>query len=570
MKRLNYIFYIAVVSIFLTACQDDLLDKYPLDAVTEPVFFKTPNDLEIYVNQYYNRGNFPIMDKGRGDAGTDVYISEGWINQRFEGTRTINSAPALSYGNIRSVNYFFENLNKVEAEFEEYQQYVGEAHFFRAMFYFNLLKSFGGVPWVEEVLTTSSPELYAPRAPRNVIADNIIADLDSAVTYLTADKTDGASRINRWIALLMQSRVALYEGTWEKYHNGTVFGVASPEVDKYLNKAVAAAEEVMNSGLYDIYSTGNPQQDYHDLFALRDYASNKEVMFWTKMDLDLGIHSHSKLYRMETPEGYGITKEMADSYLAADGRPIATSPLFNGYADVETESQNRDPRFEQTIFTPDAPWKIQTTGTVLPFQELYNDLFSNSTNSSGTGYIRRKDYNANMAYHHLNFEETPSIQYRYAEVLLNYIEAKAELGTITQGDIDITINKLRDRVGMPHLQMASIETDPNWEFPALSPIINEVRRERKVELALEDFRWNDIARWAAADELIVGKRPRGTTAAQFPNTPVLPVDENGFLDPYKNALPGGYGFKLDRDYLNPLPQGELILNENLEQNPGWQ
>lgn len=570
MKRLNYIFYIAVVSIFLTACQDDLLDKYPLDAVTEPVFFKTPNDLEIYVNQYYNRGNFPIMDKGRGDAGTDVYISEGWINQRFEGTRTINSAPALSYGNIRSVNYFFENLNKVEAEFEEYQQYVGEAHFFRAMFYFNLLKSFGGVPWVEEVLTTSSPELYAPRAPRNVIADNIIADLDSAATYLTADKTDGASRINRWIALLMQSRVALYEGTWEKYHNGTVFGVASPEVDKYLNKAVAAAEEVMNSGLYDIYSTGNPQQDYHDLFALRDYASNKEVMFWTKMDLDLGIHSHSKLYRMETPEGYGITKEMADSYLAADGRPIATSPLFNGYADVETESQNRDPRFEQTIFTPDAPWKIQTTGTVLPFQELYNDLFSNSTNSSGTGYIRRKDYNANMAYHHLNFEETPSIQYRYAEVLLNYIEAKAELGTITQGDIDITINKLRDRVGMPHLQMASIETDPNWEFPALSPIINEVRRERKVELALEDFRWNDIARWAAADELIVGKRPRGTTAAQFPNTPVLPVDENGFLDPYKNALPGGYGFKLDRDYLNPLPQGELILNENLEQNPGWQ
>lgn len=438
------------------------------------------------------------------------------------------------------------------------------------MFYFNLLKSFGGVPWVEEVLTTSSPELYAPRAPRNVIADNIIADLDSAATYLTADKTDGASRINRWIALLMQSRVALYEGTWEKYHNGTVFGVASPEVDKYLNKAVAAAEEVMNSGLYDIYSTGNPQQDYHDLFALRDYASNKEVMFWTKMDLDLGIHSHSKLYRMETPEGYGITKEMADSYLAADGRPIATSPLFNGYADVETESQNRDPRFEQTIFTPDAPWKIQTTGTVLPFQELYNDLFSNSTNSSGTGYIRRKDYNANMAYHHLNFEETPSIQYRYAEVLLNYIEAKAELGTITQGDIDITINKLRDRVGMPHLQMASIETDPNWEFPALSPIINEVRRERKVELALEDFRWNDIARWAAADELIVGKRPRGTTAAQFPNTPVLPVDENGFLDPYKNALPGGYGFKLDRDYLNPLPQGELILNENLEQNPGWQ
>lgn len=570
MNRLKYIFYMFAACLFITACQDEnFLDQYPLDAVTEPVFFKTPNDLKIYVNQYYNRGVFPIMDKARGDVGTDIYISETWVNPRFEGTRTVNSAPSLDYSTIRSINYFFQNYKKVEAEFDDYKQYVGEAHFFRAMFYYDLLRSFGDVQWTAKVLATSSPELYGSRTPRNIVADNIIADLDSAATYLTADKTNGAARINRWIALLLQSRVALYEGTWEKYHQGSAFEVEAADPAKYLNKAVDAAKEIMDSGLYDIYSTGQPQQDYNDLFALRDYSDNKEVMFWTKMDMDLGIHSHSKLYRMETPEGYGLTKELADSYLCIDGKPISKSTLFQGYDNLTLESQDRDPRFRQTIFTPDAPWKIQDDGTVTTFQEAYDKLFSNSSFSSATGYVRRKDYNAVMAYHDLNFEETPSIQFRYAEVLLNYVEAKAELAQITQADIDLTIKKLRDRVGMPNLVLGGIEVDPNWNFPSLSPVINEIRRERKVELALEDLRWDDIARWAAADELIVGKRPHGAKASQFPITPVLPVDANGFLDPFQAAVPNGYGFDVDRDYLNPLPQSQLTLNENLTQNPGW-
>lgn len=554
----------------LTACQkEELLDKYPLDAVTEPVFFTTPNDLKIYMNQYYSRVNFPISGMSRGDIGTDIYLAETWINPRFEGIRTVNNAPALDYAPIRSINYFFENYDRVEADFEQYKQYVGEAHFFRALFYFNLLKSFGDVPWIDKILTTNSPELYSSRTPRNIIADKIIADLDTAALQLTADKTSGSARINKWMALLIQSRVALYEGSWEKYHNNTDFGVATPDPDKYFAKAVSAARQVMESGLYDIYSTGKPQQDYSDLFSLRDYSTNKEVMFWTKMDMKLGIHSHSKLYSMETPQGYGITKEMADSYLDIEGKPISVSNLFQGYNNLLTEVQNRDPRLRQTIFTPDAAWKVETSGTVKNWQDVYNILYTNSTFSSATGYVRRKDYHPNMAYHHLNFEETPSIQYRYAEVLLNYAEAKAELGQITQADIDITIKKLRDRAGMPNLDLANIIVDPKWEFPDLSPVINEIRRERKVELALEDFRWDDIARWAAADELIIGKRPHGALASQFPNTPVLPTDENGFLDPFKNALPAGYKFREDRDYLNPLPQSQLTLNENLSQNPGW-
>ncbi|MBL7736687.1 MAG: RagB/SusD family nutrient uptake outer membrane protein [Chitinophagaceae bacterium] len=571
MNTVKYILFIFLTGSLFTACQKDFLNRYPLDQVTEPVFFKSANDLKIYVNQYYDRSNFPISGNNAGDLEADVYILETSVNQRLQGTRTaFNNAPSLNYAGVRSTNYFIENYYKCEEDFGKYKQYVGEAFFFRAFFYFNLLKSFGGVPWVDKVLGTSSPELYTARSPRNVIADHIIQDLDSAALYLTADKTDGASRINRWIALLMQSRVALYEGSWEKYHQGTAFGVASADPAKYFTKAASAASEIMGSGLYDIYATGNPGNDYFDLFGLRDYSTNKEVMFWTKMNLALNIHSHSKLYRFETPQGYGMTKGLADSYLCSDGKPIAGNALFQGYDNILTETTNRDPRFSQTVFTPDVAWKINTNGTTQYWQEAYDLLYSNGTFSPATGYVRRKDYNPIMAYHHLNFEETPSIQYRYAEVLLNYVEARAELGQVTQGDIDLTIKKLRDRVGMPNLDMNNIATDPNWEFPALSPLINEIRRERKVELVLENLRWPDIARWAAADELIVGKRPMGAKASQFAITPNFPTDANGFIDVFKNALPDGYGFKLDRDYLDPLPQSQLILNENLTQNPGWE
>jgi len=168
---------------------------------------------------------------------------------------------------------------------------------------------------------------------------------------------------------------------------------------------------------------------------------------------------------------------------------------------------------------------------------------------------------------------TGSPIFRYAEALLIYAEARAELGTITQEDVDKTINVLRDRVGTAHLNITNIPTDPKWFFPTLSPIINEVRRERQIELACEGFRWDDITRWAAADELIVGKRFLG---AKFNSTdyPELNADDyiltdDGYIDFLRDQLPDGYGFRIDRDYLSPISTEELTLNPNLVQNPGW-
>ncbi len=570
MKYLKIVSCSLVFSIMASACDDDFLTRTPMDRVSDQVFFNTPNDLETYVNQFYNNGSFPIYGNFGEDYDSDNQVSDN-LNSRLEGTRVLGSGGGIYYSNVREVNYFFDNYKKVEenADFEEYQQYLGEAHFFRALTYFSLLKSYGDVLWLETAVEADSPELYKPRDPRDVVADNIIADLDSAATYLTEERTNGVSRVNKWMALLIQSRVALYEGTWEKYHDGTPFGVSDPQPEKYFSKAIEAAEQIMASGLYDIFTTGNPDADYFNLFSIeRDsYGSNPEVMFWKEYDNSRGQMSRDINYRMETPANNGITKQLADAYLSSDGDPISVSPLFEGYESLGDEVENRDPRMAQTIATPDTEWMIYEDTTHY-YSELFSNINTSHETTSPTGYIIKKGYDPRMENHTPQYEESPSIIYRYAEVLLNFAEAKAELGTLTQEDINNSIKLLRDRVGMPNLSLANISNDPEWNFPDLPPVINEIRRERRVELAAEGFRWDDIARWAAADELIVGKRPKGIYAEQIDNVP-YPVDDEGFLDPYQSVIPNGYQFELDRDYLNAISRTELELNGDLQQNPGW-
>jgi starch-binding outer membrane protein, SusD/RagB family len=574
MKNLKITIYLFALILIFNACDKDFLDRSPLDQVGSVDYFKSPADLKTYVNQFYTRSNFPIFREHGGDFGTDNAITIN-VSRSLEGTYTLDDAGSISFGSVRSINYFFDNYKKVEenATIGEYQQYLGEAHFFRALTYFFLLRNYGDIQWLTTTLGTESPELTKPRDSRSIVADNMIADLDSAVMYLSEDKTDGASRINKWMALLIQSRLALYEGTWEKYHSGTPFGASSADPDKYFNKAVEASTAIMNSGLFDIYSTGNTNSDYHELFILRDYSSNNEVMFWRKFDNILGKGEASfrnqPNHQGEWPYDYTYTKELADAYLCTDGDPISVSPLFQGFASLATEVQDRDPRFYQTIATEDIPWFIYEDGSIDYWGETVYDWFNTSSQyNAPCGYVNRKGYNPLKVYHIPQYEETPGIVYRYGEVLLNFAEAKAELGSISQADIDLSIKKLRDRVGMPNLDLSSITADPDWDFPALSPVINEIRRERRVELAAENLRMFDLHRWAAMDELIVGKRPKGFLASQIAVNP-NPVDGDGFLDPYATVLPSGYGFDINRDYLNAIPKDQLLLNPNLTQNPGW-
>lgn len=323
---------------------------------------------------------------------------------------------------------------------------------------------------------------------------------------------------------------------------------------------------------------GDPKWNYF-FFAKVDYSNNPEVLLWKKYDLDLSL-GHARQFQTATGSsgGVGLTKSFAESYLLTDGKPIFLSegvknPLYHGDENLLSTLINRDPRFIQTIFTPGFPLQISGSDTVF-FTRPSIDESAHTVNP--TGYQTNKILNFDPI-HHASLSTsgvgfTGWIIMRYAEVLLNLAEAKAELGTISQADIDKTVNLLRQRVGMPDLVISEIVPDPNWSFPEVSPVLNEIRRERRIELVGEGFRWDDIARWAAADELIVGERPLG---AKFNSTDYPDLNSsdyrltNGYLDPLKNQIPNGYGFDVNRDYLSPISTEELTLNPALTQNPGW-
>lgn len=581
MKNINLKYFTIILFLALIGCEKDL-NLYPLDQISTNEYWNTTNDLKLYVNQYYTSA-FPVSGSDRyefifaADIESDDMVHVQEI-PKLQGTRTVPGSGGWDYTTIRSVNYFLANYQKCKSSFDDYKIYLGEALFFRAHYYFNLVRIYGDVPWISKPLETNSEELYMARTPRSQVVDSIVADLDKAIKYLPQGKQLGGTRLSVDVALALKSRVCLYEGTWEKYHTGTVFGVKNPNPQKYLQMAVDAAEAVINSGRYSIYSTGNPNWDYFH-FAEVNYSDNTEVMFWKKYDVtkDLG---HARQFQTATGKsgGMGLTQKFVESYLCTDGNPIyqadgIKNPLYKGDGDLITTGTNRDPRYKQTVFTPGFPLQIVGTDTTF-FVRPAVDQAAHTV--CPTGYQINKTLNFDPVHHNTKDTQgvgfTGWILYRFAEVLLNYAEAKAELGNITQADIDKTIKLIRGRVAMPNLILAKIQTDPNWKFPNLSPALNEIRRERRVELIGEGFRWDDIARWAAADELITAQRPLGAkfNSIDYPDLSKSPFPlTNGYFDPLQARLPNGWGFNLGRDYLAPLSTEELKLNPALVQNPGW-
>ncbi len=575
---------IVMFALMLIACKKDFLNKYPLDQITTVDFWSTSNDLKLYVSQFYptafnhapgdwQEGSYFVNDIQSDDIGTVL------ADTKLQGARVVPASGGWDYSNIRALNIFMANYSKVQEPFDRYKSYVGEAHFLRAYFYFTLVMEYGDVPYINSPLNTNSEELYMPRTPRNQVVDSIVADLDKAIEFLPSGKQEGGTKLNKEVALLFKSRVCLYEGTWEKYHKNDNFKVDNPQPQKYLELAAQSAGTLIESGVYSVYTTNTPKWDYFNLFSQVDYSNNQEVMFWEKFDVTLGKGNVFQ-FQIATGKsnGSGLTRSFVESYLCTNGKPIylqdgSTNPLYQGDANLKTTSLNRDPRFTQTIFTPGFPMRVTGTDTTFFKRSGVNEQ---GLSRCPTGYQINKFLNFDPI-HYASAETTPVgytgwIIFRFAEALLNYAEAKAELGNIKQEDIDMSINKLRDRVAMPHLNLTSIEQDPNWQFPELSSILNEIRRERRVELACEGFRGKDIARWAVADKLIVGKRPLGAkfNSTDFPDLNASDFQlTNGYFDPLKLQLSTGFGYKPDRDYLSPISTQELTLNPKLKQNPGW-
>lgn len=378
MKRIN-IYISLLVAFLLLSCNEDFLNRYPQDAISDVNFFQSPQDLKSYMNSFYSTAFFAKYPNHGGDFNSDNQVG-GNIDTRMQGTRVVSTSGSIGFGWIRRVNYFFDHYKKVEEKYplKDYQQYLGEAYFFRAMSYYNMLQTYGDMQWVTHELKTDSPELYNSRDSRDLVATNIILALDSAVMYLTPEKTKGQGRINKWIALLIQSRVALFEGTWQKYHAGTPFGVTGSNPNKYFQKAAESALNLIKDGPYNLYSTGNPLNDYRELFAMQDWSNSPEVMFWREYNNDLSrgesAFTNDRNHRMEFPNNNSITKQLADSYLCNDGLPISVSPLFEGHETLIDEMKNRDPRFFQNIAPHDGIQKINKDGTKVYWSAVYNKL----------------------------------------------------------------------------------------------------------------------------------------------------------------------------------------------------
>lgn len=576
--------------LLMLSCEDQL-NILPKDTITDKSISFSKTEMEMYSNQFYT--SLPGYLSGwawESDAASDNDIPAGYgYNGLTFGTQTIpTSGGGWSWGNIRSINFFLENYSKSNEPVAVQDKYVGEILFWKSFYYFNLMKGFGDLPWLSNTLDVDSEELYGGRISRSIIADSILHILDQSINKLPLKSQTERGRIHKDVALLFKARVALFEGTWEKYHAGTPFAGDGRDVNRFFTQAKEAAEKVMEGG-YTLYSDFSYPDypngySYWHLFSSSSAEITKisEVMLAREYSFTLNLTYWGQQIRSTGgPDGHGISKSLVDAYLCKDGLPITLSPLYKGDETLEMLITDRDPRLKMTISTPGAPIKIYK-GVVdryeLPFLAL--NPWPNTTGYQIykwlSPFIANEDESGNSTSNGVPI-------FRYAEALLIAAEANAELGTCTQAVIDNTINLLRERAGVEKLTISGTNnvgfTDPNWNFPTLSPLMNEIRRERRVELAFEGFRTDDLFRWAAVDLL---QAPRlGSKVEQWRDRPFSPaysvdavsktlVNAEGYLSPYFQIVgENKIGFDPTKNYLYPLPIEQLTLNPALKQNPGY-
>lgn len=590
MKR--FVILAVAATLGLTGC--DLLDTKPLSKISQTDYFKTETDLQLFSNPFYNN----LLDKDPYDDQSDLIVCQVLSDELLGGNkRTVPaSGGGWSWGTLRRINTLLEYSDQCPDK-DVVTQYNALARFFRAFFYFEKVKRFGDVPWYDIQLGSADEALYNPRDSRELIMTKMIEDVDFAIKELTSEVS--TYRVNRWAALALKAQFCLYEGTYRKYHKIDLEG---HDYNYYLDLAAKAAKEVIDDSPYKLYKTGNPDKDYLNLFA-QENASKDEYILAIKFDYGLNIYHNATAFTLVPTQGRpGYTRKFINMYLMKD----KTGSKFTdqtGWQEMQfvDEVKDRDPRLAQSIRTLGYT-RIGKTEVLAP------DLGSSVTGYQPIKFVQ--DPTASGGQVDRNDRSTCDIPvYRYAEVLLNYAEAKAELGTLTQADLDISVNEIRDRVDMPDLNMTTANAAPDWYLSSEKygftnvdgsnkGVILEIRRERAVELMQEGFRFDDLVRWKAGyciDQPITGmyfKGPgeydlsgdgktdlilykdlakpeagTGVTVYEIGKDIILSDGDKGYLSYHKNVE--RTKFNEERDYLYPIPTDERSLNKNLTQNPGW-
>ena len=589
MKKILYPVLVLLTGFFIAGC-DDMLDAVPKDKMTTDTFFKNESEIRAFAINFYEA--FPTTELYI--ANDDLYTQNN-MSSESTGSRTVPaSGGGWSWGALRNINTLLEFLPNCKDEAIRVK-YEALARFFRAYFYFNKVKRFGDVPWYEKpVGSTDNEELNRPRDSREFILGKMIEDIDFAIANLPTAKS--AYEVTKWTAMALKSRFLLFEGTFRKYHTEFNYGSDAKSYKWYLDECAKVSKDFIQTSGYSVFKGNATNKPYHELFTTFNATDlMDEVILARDYNLAYGAY-HNSNYTMTTGSMGcpAMTRKLAASYLMKDGSRFTDKAGWETMQFAE-ETVGRDPRMAQSIRTPGYKRMGQDAYTAPDFKVTFSGYHPDK-------YVTTVDQDV------YNNADIDLIIFRAGEVLLNYAEALAEGGSIAQSDLDISINRLRDRVGMPHLNLAGLTVDnflinedwggyrnPTLLADANEAVILEIRRERMVELAQEGFRYYDIIRWK---EGLVFNAP--FYGMYFPGVGTYDLDGNGTIDLeiYSDAATSNAAVKSklgkdiflangdsgmvvlhgdiarnwneDRDYLYPIPSDERNLTGGaLTQNPGW-
>ncbi|HEY4324175.1 MAG TPA: RagB/SusD family nutrient uptake outer membrane protein [Mucilaginibacter sp.] len=592
----KFILFFTVLSILgFTSCKK-FLDKQPFSNLTPDKVFQSTGDLALYVNSFYVDQTPSAATIATADNTSD-YITGNTIPPIMAASTNANntvSDPALngssgsgwSWTVLRNINYFLDNNTNSAIPAGTRNTYNAVAKYFRAYFYFRMLKQYGDVPWYNHALAPGDGALYKVRDPRTLVADSIVADLNFAINYLPTTKDATSTTITKWVALALKSRFCLFEGTFRKYHTELNLTSTAPV---FLSASLDASTQVMSSGNYKLHNTGAPSADYRALFTTQAPWSD-EVLLASVYSSTLKLYSSLNSLFTSPTLGFrsSLTKQFVNCYLNADGSRFTD---IAGYDTIQcaNETKNRDARLQQTIRCNGYK---RSDGSAAPPDFAY----------TYTGYdiLKFSLDDKTLDYSSLNNNSIPI--FRYAEILLNYAEAKAELGQFTSTDWSNTIALIRARAGITNSPYPAT-ADPylmSTYFSNISdPALLEIRRERGVELFSEGQRFDDIKRWKAGNLMSLpylgiyvphmntyyatnGDGVRNVDFVTTAPTPAVPGVVY-YLVPLTavnltNGTSGNIHWLVNYDaqrvwndkyYYYPIPASEIVLNPKLKQNQGW-
>ena len=566
---------------------DDFLTRDPQDTVTDvPSFWNNEENLRTSFLDYYTYF-FPGYRSGwnRADNFAETNVAD-WTDDNAQEVATLftkvaptTDADNWNFEKIRNMNLLLSRIQSSSLGEEAKNHWSGVARLFRAMEYAKLVQKFGDVPYYDAVVgSTDNEQLYRARDPRTTVMDKVNEDLAFACANIRVNDGTKGLTVNRAVAQGFASRIMLFEGTWQKYHANNTAKAA-----EYLKAAKDYAAALMQTNAYSIAPS------YKSLTTSEDLAGNPEIIMYRSYVENVVMHSLMSFQNTEH-EKSSPSRSFVDAFLTKNGLPIhqAGNTDYKG-KEYAKEIQNRDPRLADNI-DEESGLRLNGVAAVYAASGYYANRYVNKDLINKPGGMSST-----------NTTDAPVMKLN--EVMLNYIEAAAELTelgqyTLTQADFDKTINAIRDRQStqMPHLTLAGnalkvngVEINDPDRDATVKPIIWEIRRERRVELAYEGLRFNDLRRWGKLEYADMTKNKKlnmgaWINKADYPENAealakITLCDENG------NIVTGNEGYIMpitevakmrvmaDKDYLYPIPVDQITMYENhgfkLTQNPGW-